>query len=142
MFIEDKQYKIDLVDINNVRYLLFSNLYSNPVFIQNLSDIIARHIDCLSIEYSPTTYTFTVKIKKTSMRKLHRFYHDPSFYYQMIPGIFMEFIKGNEQIITKCLRERYDNPEYVIAQLYTNPYNLANLCQVSCIADNILVIKL
>lgn len=142
MFIENKQYKTDLVDIHNLRYLLFSHLYSNPAFIQNLTDIISRNIECLSVEYSPSKYMFTIKIKKTSMRKFHGFDHNPNFYYQLIPNIFLEFIKTNEQIILECLRERYDNPIDIINQLYANPYILSNICQVSCIADNILVIKL
>lgn len=142
MFIENKQYKTDLVDIHNIRYLLFSHLYSNPVFIQNLTDIISRNIECLSVEYSPSKYTFTIKIKKTSMRKFHGFDHNPNFYYQLIPNIFLEFIKTNEQMVLECLRERYDNPIDIINQLYANPYILSNICQVSCIADNILIIKL
>mgnify|MGYP003299239855 CR=1 FL=1 len=142
MRIEKTNYETSLVDINNIRYLLFRNLYGNTAFIQSLTEIITRNIDCLGIDYSASEYTFTIRIKKTTMRKMYGFYHDPNFYYSIIPNIFKEFIETHEPIIISILREKYADPFNIIQKLYMDHYTLSNLCHVSCISDNILVIKL
>lgn len=142
MFINNQLFETDLANMNNIRYLFFIHLYCNSKCIKSLTDIITKHIECLSIDYSQTTYTFTIKIKKTVMRKIHGFKQDPNFYYLSIPNIFMDFIKANEQDVLSALSERYDNPYTVLDNLYSNPRLMANLCHVSCIADNIVYIKL
>lgn len=142
MFIENKQYRTDLIDINRLRYLLFTNFYGKMEYIQKLTEIINKNIDCLGIDYCSRNYTFTVKIKKTAMRKQHKFRHNPGFYYQIIPNIFSEFIKMNEQDVISVLGTVYDDPYTVVQYLYNNPMMLCNLCYVSCISDNIIFIKL
>lgn len=142
MIIDNVKYPTDMVDIHNIRYLLFKNLYGNGAFIMSLTDIIARNIECLGIDYSASTYTFTIKIKKTAMRKIYGFEHNPNFYYQIISNIFKEFIQQNELAVRMALAEKYYNPKEILDNLYVNYLNMANLCHVSCIADNILVIKL
>ena len=92
MFIDSKQYKTDLVDVNNLRYLLFTNFYNNPNYIDMLKEIINKNIECLGIDYSFVDFAFTIKIKKTTMRKMYRFRHNPIFYHQFIPpGLFEPF---------------------------------------------------
>lgn len=142
MIIDNVKYPTNMVDIHNIRYLLFKNLYGDNAFIQSLTDAIARNIECLSIDYSASTYTFTIKIKKTAMRKVYGFDHDPNFYYQIVSNIFKEFIQYNEPAVCTVLGEIYPNPKEVLNYLYINYLNMANLCHASCIADNILVIKL
>lgn len=142
MIIDNRSYPTDLVDVNNVRYLLFTNLYNDTNALSRLTEIIAKHIECLSIDYNSSTYTFTVKIKKTAMRRLHGFRHDPNFYYQVIPDIFSEFIAGNKDRILAALSSTYQNPSEVLNSIYMNKYIMANLCHMSCISDNIIVIKL
>ena len=142
MFIDDKKYQTNLADINSLRYLLFTNFYNNMSYIQNLTEIISKNIECLGIDYSAFEYSFTIKIKKTAMRRMHLFKHKPDFYYQIIPAIFNEFIKNNEQEVLKALSTRYDNPYRVLQYLYETPGFLANLCHLTCIDDNIIIIKL
>ena len=142
MFIDNVNYRTDLTDIQNIRYLLFLNLYGNEAYINSLSEIIAKHIDCLSIDYNNYTYTFTIKIKKTAMRKYHNFDHSPNYYYQIIHNIFKEFINNNIYIISNILKSKFSNPQEVIDKFNSELYCIENLCHVSCIADNILIIKL
>ena len=142
MIIDNQSYPTDLVDVNNMRYLLFTNLYSNANALIKLTEIIAKHIECLSIDYNAFNYTFTVKIKKTAMRRLHGFRHDPNFYYQIIPDIFSEFITANKDTILAALASSYQNPTEVLNSIYMNKCIMANLCHISCISDNIIVIKL
>lgn len=143
MFIDKVNYQTNLVDIQNIRYLLFTNLYGNEAFINSLTGIISRYIDCLNIDYSASNYTYTIKIKKTAMRKNHGFDHNPKYYYQIIPNIFKEFIQINQSAILSVLNQKYANAQEIMNSLICSDfYCLANLCQISCIADNILIIKL
>ncbi len=142
MFIDNANYETNLTDIQNIRYLLFLNLYGNEAYINLLSEIIAKHIDCLSIDYNSNNYTFTIKIKKTAMRKYHGFNHNPNYYYQIIHNIFKEFISNNLDIISYILKSKYSNPQEIINKFNAGVYCIENLCYVSCIADNILIIKL
>lgn len=142
MFFDDRQFSTDLVQVNDVRYVLFTKLYSNMDCIQQLSNIISERIDCLGIEYNPNTFSFVIKIKKTAMRKNFKFSNQPTFYYGLIPDIFMMFIKNNEQAVLDGLKENYEDPNSVLAYIYSNPGIMGNLCHVSCISDNIVVFKL
>jgi len=132
--------------VHHIRYILFKYFYSNPVYIEQLNQIINRNIDCLSVEYDNLAYTFTIKIKKTSMRKIRGFNHDSMFYYHLIPGIFKEFVDANIVPIRQYLKERVGNDEVAISQyinnLYSDIYCLNNICGISCLGDNILLIKL
>ena len=132
--------------VHHIRYILFKYFYSNPVYIEQLNQIINKNIDCLSVEYDNLNYTFTIKIKKTSMRKIRGFSHDPIFYYHLLPGIFKEFINNNISLIEYYLTERVSNDKTTINHcmnnLYSDIYCLNNICGISCLGDNILLIKL
>lgn len=142
MFINNHSFETNLGCVNNIRYLFFTNLYCDNSIIKKLTDVISKHIECLSIEYSYTRYTFTIKIKKTAMRRIYGFKQDPNFYYKKIPDIFTEFIKTNEDSVLSALSKSYENPHEILSYLYNNPNIMSNLCIVSCIADNIVCIKL
>lgn len=145
MFIGSTQYQTNLVDVNTVRYLLCTNFYCNHSMIDSLKEIIYRNIDCLGIEFSVLDYSYTVKIKKTAMRKLNGFDHTPSYYYQtIIPRIFKEYLSTHEQAVIQAIRHAHPDkdPHRVLQYIYTNEAIMANLCHVTCISDNTLVIKL
>ena len=144
MFIDNTQYQTNLVDVNNIRYLLCVNFYSNPNMITNLAEIIRRNIECLSLEFSAEDFSFMIKIKKTAMRKLKGFEHNPSYYYQTIAKIFKEYISNNEQVILHALKCSIPDkdPYMILRYIYDNQDIMANLCHVTCIFDNTLIIKL
>lgn len=143
MFIGTNQFDIDLSMINNIRHLIFTNLYSDTRYIQNLIDIISKHIEILGAEFNPNNYTITVNVKKTSIRKMYgaRFKHEPNFYYQFISNIFAEFFNTNRDRIIEVLAGMYQDPYIVFNQIVTGPM-IGNLCHVTCLSDKILVIKL
>lgn len=142
MFIDNKLYSSNLIDIDNMRYILNNTLYRDMAAIECLKQIICKYIDCLGIEFSPSEFSFTIKIKKTSMRKISGFKHMPDYYYQTIPSIFKEFISSHEQNVLQGLRTIYQDPYSALQYYYNNLSILANLCHLTCISDNIIIIKL
>lgn len=144
MFVNTTLYRTELlVDTNNIRYALITNLYSNPLYIDSIKEIISRYIECNNIEFNPLDYTFNVKIKKTAMRKNREFRHNPEFYYPIMSNIFMEFISNNSQAIIDSLYPMYgDNANAVLNAICNNHSVIANLCYLTCISDNIVIIKL
>ena len=143
MFIGQNQFDVDLSTINNVRHLIFTNLYLDGRYIQNLIDIISKHIESLGLEFNPNAYTITVNVKKTYIRKTYgaRFKHEPDFYYQFISNIFIEFFNTNKNKIIEVLSTVYQDPYAIFNQIITSPM-IGNLCHVTCLCDKILVIKL
>ena len=143
MFIGTNEFNIDLSLINNIRHLIFTNLYSDVRYIQNLVDTISRHIENLGMEFNPNNYTITINVKKTSIRKTYgaRFRHEPNFYYQFISNIFTEFFNTNKDKIIEVISTVYQDPYTEFNQIATSPM-IGNLCHVTCLSDKILVIKL
>lgn len=143
MFINDKSYSTNLPDTHSIRYILFLKYY-NTVYIEKLKEIISKYIDCLSIDYDSYKYSFIVKIKKTSMRKLHgpRFTHQPTSYYPIISEIFFNFINEIKDGLKNELMTLNQDPLIVDRLLTSDGTKLNNLCHITCISDNILIINL
>ena len=145
MHINDRNFPTSLSGINNIRYCLYMNFYNDSTVIQDLINSIGMHIDCLGIDYDPITYSITIKIKKTAMKKLHgtRFVHNAIFYYDYISRIFSEmFIKNKDRIINILGSCGHQNPIEEFDNIIANNSSLANLCHITCLLDNIVVIKL
>lgn len=148
MFINENNYNINTLGMmNELREIIFKNLYSDSNCIKSLIEIIPKYIECLSVDYDPQFYTITIKIKKTALRKMYgrSFYHIPQFYYKFIPNIFTEFLINNLNIRAKLIQalgERYQDPYEELNKILLHKDLFINLCQVSCLSDNIIVIKL
>lgn len=149
MYIDDRDYQTnDMNNVMRIRCALFNAFYSNEVMINTLQDTITQYIECLSIDYDNTKYAFTLKIKKTAMRRMHnRFIHQPSFYYPIISNIFLNFISNYRLLLANTIKndgkskdpaEAYD----IVNELIANPSSLSLLAHVSCISDNIVIINL
>lgn len=143
MFIGNQEFDTDISIVNTVRQLIFTNLYSDPAYVQNLMTTIYKYIDCLSIEYDPNTYIITANVKKTAMRKIYgaRFKHEPNFYYQFIASIFAEYFNNHKDKIIELLATVYQDPYDRFNKLVCSPI-MSNLCHITCLSDKILVIKL
>lgn len=144
MFIDNTQYQTDLGTVNHIRCILFTIFYNDSTIIESLKEFISRNIECLGIDFSPTDFAFTIKIKKTAMRKLNGFEHCPRYYYQTVSKIFSEFISAHEHKLMLGLKITHPDvdPYQMLQYIYNNQAIMANLCYVTCISDNILVIKL
>lgn len=144
MFVNATQYHTDmLVDTNNIRYALCIGLYNSPSCIDSIKEIISRYIECNNIEFDPSNYSFSIKIKKTAMRKNRDFRHNPEFYYPIASNIFREFISNNSQAVIDSLSSIYGGNAAAVLDTIKNNHNvIANLCYLTCISDNIVIIKL
>lgn len=142
MIIGEKYYPTNLINIGSIRYTFFTDFYSNKDYIGDLTEIIGKHIECLSIDYSDTSFCYTLRIKKTAMRKHRGFKHDPIFYYPTIQAIFSEFVNKHKDAVLKALANVTPYPDLVLYYLNNHPELLTNLGRVSCIADNIIIINL
>ncbi len=143
MYIENKNYETNLLDAHTIRHILFTEYYSNRSFIDELSDLIKSNIQVINIDYDELRYSFTIRIKKTTMRKMQGFKQDSTFYYRIIPNIFYEFIKNHESDFINSLRNRgYEDPVKTINNLYENKNIMNTLCFITCISDNVIMIDL
>lgn len=144
MFVNTTQYDTPImIDINKIRYILITNFYNEPSYIYSIKEIIARYIECNNIEFNLLDYSFNVKIKKTAMRKNREFRHNPEFYYPIVSNIFMEFLSNNRQAIINALYPIYgDRSSIVLDIICCNHGVIANLCYLTCISDNLVIIKL
>ena len=139
MFINDVLYQTNMHNINLVREVLFSNLYGDQNKIEELKNIICKYIDCSSIEFDNSRFSFIIKIKKTSMRKNKSFDHNPNFYYTLASNIFNEFLHLNEaSIIVGITMKGESHPTEVLSGIYDNSTIMSNLCSITCISDNVL----
>lgn len=144
MYFHDHHFKTsNLADINNIRNILHFHFYSNPTNISELQSLIADSIDALNVEFVPNEYAIYIRIKKTGMRKFHGFRQDPNFYYQITPQIFSSFINNHKnEIISLLTNAGVINARESIENLLINRQIMANLCHITCIADNIVIFKL
>ena len=143
MYFQDHHYKTDLADVNTIRTALHTTIYSNPVCLIELQNRISEALDVLSIEFNPNEFAIYTRIKKTGMRKFHGFRQNPDFYYQITPQIFSGLIANHRcELINALSSTGIPNATQIIENLTTNTRMLANLCHVTCIADNIVIFKL
>lgn len=126
-------------NIGVLRKVLLENFYTNPNCIQRLAIIIGETIECISLEYK--NYIFFLKIKKTSIKKrIKGFNNNSSSYYQDIISIFYKFINENRAAIYSALKK--EGCEDLLTQIDNNNNILASVCNVLCMNDNVVHIKL
>lgn len=145
MYINDKSYgdREDLITISSFRYLLNTSIYNQIDAINDLSMIIGGYIDCLTMDYNNMNRVFTIKIKKTSMKKMYSFQHNTAFYYNIIPSIFKDFLNKEKDSIIALLRTTCNNPIQTFNNIISKDnIILSGLCEVTCVSDNIIFIKL
>ena len=123
--------------VSYLRHDLNHHLYGNQLIILDLMDIIRTTIDPVSIEFDVATYSFFIKIKKTNMKKNKGFTNIPEFYYgNFIIPVFLEFIQTHYNDIVN-LRD-----PFMTDMVISNPSALINICHVTCLSDNMVVVKL
>ena len=142
MFINNNSYNTDLKEINSLRYVFSMNYIRQNSYTDELCAIIGKHIESLSVDFDIISHRFAIKIKKTTMKRIPGFIHDPNFYYSKVADIFYEFIWSNKDEIYNDLISIGANPEDIFKSIEANRNILANICYISCIEDNIIFLNI
>jgi len=132
----------DMDIVTKMRYALFANVYGPRC--NDLIGILSKHIISSNIGFDPNTFTISIKVKKTAMNAISRFRHQPDYYYQFIADAFYEFFMTyKEEIIAAWNNTCVLYPGELILDYLINYKSLFTaMCHISCITDNVLIIKL
>lgn len=123
--------------VSVLRHTLNSHFYNNQSILVDLIETIRNTIDPVSVEFDILSYSLFIKIKKTAMKKNKGFANTPEFYYNnFIIPVFSEFIKSHYTDIAMKT-----DPD-MLTMVLSNPSVLLNICHITCISDNMLIIKL
>lgn len=127
-------------NINQLSYklkiLFYNEVYSNQKYIDYLYQLLLE-TDIFSIEYEDKL--FTLKIKKTNIKKKYNHNHDSIFYYTIINDIFIRFLLNFKGEFTSLLSA--NNIDISINDIIN--LNIVNtLYTVTAIFNNIVFLKL
>lgn len=141
MYINNTSYNVDLHLVQSIRYCLLSKYDLNHISI--LEEYIKKYIPNTEIVYNSLTKSFTIKIRKTSIKKIKGYKNNVQFYYYLIGEAFNDFFKEQKEEIIKLLYDSFgDSAFYALNTCINNPKFMYNLFNAYCLADNILEIKL
>lgn len=123
--------------VSQLRCTLNHHFYVNQTILLDLMEVMRSTIDPVSIEFDSMSFSFIVKIKKTNMKKNKGFNNTPEYYYNnFIIPVFQKFIYSHYADII-----RHTDPN-MLNNVFANPSVLLNICHVTCLSDNVFVIKL
>lgn len=133
MYINNQNYATDLQAYYKLRDFMMRNVYNSMDNINTIMNLIASKIDCLDISYDATRFTICINIKKTTMRRAKGYNASSMYYYGVMNSVLSEFLNSNPSIIN-ALNHWLNSP--------INGINLENICQVYCIGDKTVEIRL
>ena len=133
----------DLISIcANARCLLHHYIYSNPEYIEKFKEILSRHIAYLQMDYNPYEKCFTIKIKKTSLKKVAGFEHSTIFYYNLLNHVLQTFLVELRDPILGFMKDVYGSNAIQVYLFLVHGASAINILNVECYGDNILKIHL
>ncbi len=138
------------------RPIIFGQPTSQDEFIR----LIEENIGILKYEYDSIHGIYSIKIRKTSIKKLPNFKAEGYFYYNIIGKIIAQMIINHRCELVSALMEMDDkvfsstvgyrySPEIskyeasydLVHRLSQNPNNIISLISLQCIGDNIIQIN-
>lgn len=138
-----------------VRAMLSQTLFRDPEIQNKFMDLIQSNIETLRCEYNPEQITYTVRVKKTSVRKYPDYRPEACFYYNIIGELIRQLLTLYKDKTISCIM-RYQsylndicpdnaNIPYIAAysiynEIMSNPTIICNLADIQCISDNIIQI--
>lgn len=142
MFIHNTPYYTNLQNVQFIRGCLLRH-YTLDI-INLIEQYIRRYIDTFDIIYNSFTCSFSIRVKKSTMRKKYNsFKHETIFYYNILKDIFYSFFNENRDLIVRMLRNDFGfAADEVYDNFILNPNKLLNLFQIYCIGNNIIEIRL
>lgn len=133
MYIQEKYYATNLSAYHSLRDYMMLNVYSNQFFIDKIVELIRNRIDCISITYDANRYAICINIKKTTMRRAKGYEASSMYYYGIMNSVFKDFFTMHPDIVNNAIKHSGN----AVADMHYE-----NLCQVYCIGDKSVEIRL
>lgn len=144
---------IDFHEVLTVRSALCQTLFREPEVQSTFMSLIQQAIDPIKCEYNPEQLTYTIKVKKTSVKRMPNYRPEVSFYYNIVCSIMQQILTiYKDQVIQIFMRfpqilniAQSNDSDYMRAysiynKLISNQYQLCNLVNVQCISDGVIQI--
>lgn len=128
--------------VYNFRCFMHHYIYSDTNMINNLKDIILNEIPCITINYNEMQKSFTLKIKKSSLRKIKGYNHETLFYKMVVNNVMHKFLTFNKNIIYNKMISIYRDQSQNLYNFIDSEDMAANLCRIECYNDNLIKITL
>ena len=133
MYINQQNYATDFNAYYRLRDFMIKNVYSNIDNINTIINMISSKIDCLDISYDTSRFTICINIKKTTMRRAKGYNASSIYYYGIMNSVFTDFFNSNQNITIAAIN-------WVGSPI--NEMKFENICQVYCIGDKAVEIRL
>ena len=122
----------------SIRDYMVYNIYSRMEYVNEIMNIIGSKIDCLDISFDSMRYEINISIKKTTMRRAKGYKASSMYYYGVINSVFKEFLNNHPEIFVQ-IKECVNGCDNINT---ADDCNYDNICQVYCIGDKAVNIKL
>lgn len=133
MFIHGTSYPTDLHLVQSIRSCLLRH-YTLDVIVL-MESYINRTIECIDITYNSFNYSFTIKIRKSAMKK-KSFKHTVTFYYDLMMKAMYSFYSENRELIVHMLRDEFGlDADAIYDSIIENPIQLYNLFHIYCLSN-------
>lgn len=138
-FIVDEPIKLNdyFSNLTQLRLLFHTHVYNDITNIELLKTAISNHVDTISIDYDDLQKVFSIKIKKTTMKKDNKFEHNVFYYYNIFENIFLEFLLHNAHMLNTFLK---DTMYLSVDNILQNIKSLSTMYNIACVSDNIIVL--
>lgn len=133
MYINEQNFATNFDAYYKLRDFMIHQIYNNMDNINTIINLISSKIDCLDINYDATRFTICISIKKTTMRKAKGYNASSIYYYGVMNSVFSDFFNSNPYIIAAA-------SNWVGSPIHGMKFE--NICQVYCIGDKAVEIRL
>lgn len=134
MYVNNSNYSVNLKMYHSLRDYMIFNIYPREEMIKEIISLIESKIDCLGISFDTMRYEINISIKKTTMRRAKGYKASSMYYYGVMNSVFKDFFTNHPEIINKVNMYVQDNINNF------NAFN--NICQIVCIGDRSVTVKL
>lgn len=146
-------FAVDKHAIDKIRFVLAGSLFRREDFICNFVKKLSQSLPMLKYEYDPAQLTYTIRLKKTAVKKLPNYNASASYYYNIVAdvvhGILSEYksaILESLVVPVVCYKDINASTPIIVVNTYYELINVPaysyHLFNVQIISDNIIQIVL
>lgn len=125
-----------------VRSILRQLIYNNPLYKEELKNMIGEKISCFHLDFDEDEYCYAAKVKKSSVKKMPKYEHSSSFYINSLQSIFHSFVSNHEREIVESISRTYNMDQISSYQQFKSvfPQYIGLLFTVSCTGNGFIKI--